>query len=295
MGALLSGIYDNLYKPLKVLVASATSVVVLLAFYSLLPEHYRFSRGVIFGGGVFAGLMVTLFRWLFIRLGWIPNADDERYRQTVVVGSQAEFVQVVQLMQKADIEERLLGRIGLKENEENTIGNIHQLKKLSKEIGINEIIFCEGSLSFADIIQHIKNLQGIKINFRFHAKKSHSIVGSDSKTSTGEILTAEGHFSLANPYQQRMKRMLDVWVAIFLLATFPIQFILIENATSALQNAWRVIAGKRTWVGYSTFQNTLPLIPAGVLLPNGLPNNSNSLVNKSLLKKTDTISARGGR
>lgn len=96
----------------------------------------------------------------------------------------------MQLMQKADIEERLLGRIGLKENEENTIGNIHQLKKLSKEIGINEIIFCEGSLSFADIIQHIKNLQGIKINFRFHAKKSHSIVGSDSKTSTGEILTA---------------------------------------------------------------------------------------------------------
>lgn len=86
--------------------------------------------------------------------------------------------------------------------------------------------------------------------------------------------------------------MLDVWVAIFLLATFPIQFILIENATSALQNAWRVIAGKRTWVGYSTFQNTLPLIPAGVLLPNGLPNNSNSLVNKSLLKKTDTIYAR---
>lgn len=292
VGALLSGIYDNLYKPLKVLVASATSVVVLLAFYSLLPEHYRFSRGVILGGGIFAGLMVTLFRWLLIRFGWMPSSDDERFRQTVVVGSNPELVQVMQLMQKADIEERLLGRIGIKENEENTIGNIQQLKALSKEFGITEIIFCEGGLSFSDIIRHIKTLQNTNISFRFHAKKSHSIVGSDSKTSTGETLTAEGHFALSNPYQQRMKRMLDVWVAIFVLATFPIQFVLVQNGAAALQNAWLVMIGKRTWVGYSTFQNTLPLIPPGVLLPNGLPNSNHSMVNKSLLKKTDSLYAR---
>ena len=292
IGALLSGIYDNLYKPLKALVASAASVVVLLAFYSLLPENYRFSRGVILGGGVASGLMVTFMRWLFLKLHWIKDDEAGRFKQAVVVGSQAEYVQVLQLMQKADIEERLLGRIGIKDNEENTIGNIHQLKKLANTANVNEIVFCEGLLSFSEIIEQVNQLQNEGISFRFHSKKSHSIVGSDSKTSTGEILTAEGHFALSNPYQQRMKRMLDVWIAIILLATFPLQFLFVDKAAAAIKNAWLIIIGKRSWVGYSTFQNTLPLIASGILIPSGYPNNGAFPINNSLLKKTDILYAR---
>ena len=292
IGALLSGIYDNLYKPLKALVASAASVVVLLAFYSLLPETYRFSRGVILGGGIASGLMVTLMRWLFIKLHLIKDDEANRFKQAVVVGSQAEYVQVLQLMQKADIEERLLGRVGVKDGEENTVGSIHQLKELATKASVNEIIFCEGVLSFIEIIEQVNLLQKQQISFRFHSKKSHSIVGSDSKTSTGEILTAEGHFALSNPYQQRMKRMLDVWIATILLVTFPIQFLFIDKAGTAIKNAWFIIIGKRTWVGYSSFQNTLPLLAAGVLIPSGYPNNGSFPINSPVLKKTDILYAR---
>ena len=292
IGALLSGIYDNLYKPSKALVASAASVVVLLAFYSLLPENYRFSRGVILGGGIISGLMVTLIRWLFIRLHWIKDDEANKFKQAVIVGSQAEYVQVLQLMQKADIEEKLLGRVGIKDGEENTICNIRQLKDLTAKASISEIIFCEGSLSFSEIIEQVKLLQNLKVSFRFHAKKSHSIVGSDSKTSTGEILTAEGYFALSNPYQQRMKRMLDVWIAIIMLAAFPLQFLFIDKAFVAIKNALLVIIGKRTWIGYSTFQNKLPLIAVGILIPSGYPNNGTFPINNAVLKKTDIVYAR---
>ncbi len=292
IGALLSGIYDNLYKPLKALVASAASVVVLLAFYSLLPETYRFSRGVILGGGIISGLMVTLMRWIFIKLRWIKDDEADAFKQAVVVASQAEYVQVLQLMQKADIEERLLGRIGMKTSEENTVGSAYQLKDLVKKANVKEIIFCEGVLSFSEIIEQMIILQKEKVSFRFHCKKSHSIVGSDSKTSTGETLTGEGHFALSNPYQQRMKRMLDMWIAILMLATFPIQFLFIDKAGVALKNAWLIILGKRTWIGYSSFQNTLPLIAPAILTCNGYPNNGKFSINNTVLKKTDILYAR---
>lgn len=291
LGALLSGIYDNLYKPLKALVASASAVVLLLAFYSLLPENYRFSRGVVVSGGILSGLMVTLMRWLFVKLKWIKD-DNDNYKQTIIVGSQTDYVQALQLMQKADIDERLLGRVSINNNDDNVIGDITHLKTLVKTVGINEIVFCEGSLSFTQIIEQVIQLHTQRIKFRFHAKKSHCIVGSDSKTSTGETLTAEGHFALSNPYQQRMKRMLDVWVAVTMLVTFPVQFLFINKASNALKNAWLNILGKRTWIGYSSFQNTLPLIPAGILTPSGYPNNGQFDVSISVLKKADVLYAR---
>jgi hypothetical protein len=130
------------------------------------------------------------------------------------------------------------------------------------------------------------------INFRFHAKKSLCIVGSDSKTATGETLTAEGSFLLSNLYQQRMKRMLDVWIALIMLASFPVQFLFIDKAKTALQNAWLIIIGKRTWIGYSSFQNTLPLIPSGVLTPSGYPTNTSFPVTNNVLKKADILYAR---
>ena len=292
IGALLSGIYDNMYKPLKALVASASAIVVLLAAYSLLPEHYRFSRGVVFVGGIVAGIAVTLMRWGFIKLKWIKDADAANNKKTIIVGSQVEYLQVLQLMQKADIDERLLGRVSIKVGEENSICSIFQLKDFAKKIGFTEIIFCEGALSFSGIIEEIKNLKGAGIDFRFHAKKSHCIVGSDSKTATGEALTSEGQYALSNPYQQRMKRMIDIWIALIIICSFPIQFLLIKKANTVFKNAWLVIIGNKTWVGYSSYQNTLPLIPPSVLIPSGYNNDGDFNMNAALLKKSDTLYAK---
>ncbi len=289
--ALLSGIYDNLYKPMKALVSSATAVVVLLAFYSLLPETYRFSRGVILAGGILAGLIVTVIRWLFVKFNIIQNNDLLLHKQTVVVGSQTEYIQVLQLLSKTNIKERVIGRVGIKEDDDNTIGNIQNLKTISKQVSINEIIFCEGVLKFQEIIQQIELLKNNKISFKFHAKKSHSIVGSDSKTSSGETFSIEGVYALANPYQLRMKRMVDIWIALLILVTFPLQLILINKWKDGITNAWNVLVGKRTWVGYSSFQNSLPLIAVGILLPSGYPISEVERLNKTLLKKSDTFYA----
>lgn len=292
IGALLSGIYDNLYKPSKALASSVSAVVIMLAVYSLMPEDWRFSRGVILSGGILSGIMVTIVRWLFIRLNLIKDNEAHKFKPIVIVGSNLEQTQVFQLMQKSDIDNKYLGRIGLKSNEPNTIGSIENIGSLCKQVNIGEIIFCEGNLSFKDIIEHIINLKKQNLSFRFHSRKSHCIVGSDSKTSTGETLTAEGIYSLSNPYQQRMKRMLDIWISITLIATYPVQILLSKNASTVFKSAWQVFLGKRTWVGYSSFQNTLPLIPTGYLTPNGYSNNGNYEMSTTVLRKADALYAK---
>jgi hypothetical protein len=45
-------------------------------------------------------------------------------------------------------------------------------------------------------------------------------------------------------------------------------------------------------VGYSSFQNKLPLIPNGYLTPNGYSNNGKFELNINVLKKTDALYAR---
>jgi lipopolysaccharide/colanic/teichoic acid biosynthesis glycosyltransferase len=57
------------------------------------------------------------------------------------------------------------------------------------------------------------------------AMNSHSIIGSDSKATTGEVVTADGYFQLAQPYQKRMKRIVDIAFALFFLISFPYQLI----------------------------------------------------------------------
>jgi hypothetical protein len=145
LSAALSGIYDNLYKPSKALLASFSAIIILLAVYSLLPEQYRFSRGVILIGGFAAGLAITLVRWFLLQLNWIKETDEEKkFQQTVIIGSLDEFNQTMDLLQQADLQERVLGRIKINGDDDQAIGPITQIESLIKNYRIKEIIFSIG-------------------------------------------------------------------------------------------------------------------------------------------------------
>jgi GT2 family glycosyltransferase len=291
--AALAGIYDNLYKPSKALLASVSSIIVLLAVYSLLPEKYRFSRGIILMGGIVAGLMITLIRWLLIELKWIKKIDTEekKIQQTVVVGSEKEYNNVLQIMTEAGLQERILGRIKINGDTTNAIGGVADLKDLLSHLNIREVVFCEGTLSYKKIIEKLSVLPK-RINYRFIASRSHCIIGSDSKATTGETLTAEGFYQIALPYQIRMKRITDIVVAFILLITFPFHLIFIKNGFRSLLNAFSIITGKKTWVGYIIAEQKLPQLPAPVITHYGLPYKKEHPLNNESLNKLDIVYAK---
>ncbi len=287
---MLAGMYDKLHKLSRAFSAALIATIVLLACYSLLPEKYRFSRGIVLFGGLTATILMVLFRWLLIQWKVIEDTDEAtKHQQTLVVGTQAEYANVQRLLTRIGFQDRIMGRIAANGNKEDAIAAVGQLPTLLESLTLREIIFCEGYLSFKAIIDLIQQLP-THINSRFHAQYSQSIVGSDSKDASGEFVAVDSSFELGLPYQRRRKRMVDLAVSLAILITFP--FHLLLNGLSIIRNAILVISGKKTWIGYSQSTNTLPHLRKGVLATNGLPLNDSSPLKKESLEKIDEWYAR---
>ncbi len=270
LAATLAGIYDNKYKPAKAFYAALIAIIVMLAVYSLLPERFRFSRGVILAGGLTASLCITLFRALLQAWGVVDDDDEgKREQQTLIVATPEEFKEINTLLKQAGLSSRILGRVAANGNKEEAIATLAQLQSLMQNTRAKEIVFAQGFLSYQAIIHSIQLLPN-DICVRFHAHGSGSIVGSDSKNSSGEYVAVEGTFQLAHPYQRRMKRLADIGVSLLVLLTFPLQVFIV--GFNGIYQAVLVLLRQKTWVGFGSRNRNLPRLLPGVLNTTGEPN-----------------------
>ena len=69
-----------------------------------------------------------------------------------------------------------------------SIGNIKFFEQVIRQKGIKQVVFCEGKLTFREIIKLVETINP-KIDFLFHADKSTGIVGSNNKHDQGIIIS----------------------------------------------------------------------------------------------------------
>jgi hypothetical protein len=227
-------------------------------------------------------------RILFIKWHYLDiSSENEPSRQTIVVAAEKDFIIIDEMLQKAGMTERVLGRVSNNSNEFNPVlGNIKQLPQLVKKYQVKEIIFCENGLSFKEIITGINTLPGTTRN-KFHASGSNSIVGSDSKNTSGGFIDNSIKYRIELPLQRRNKRLLDIIVSILFLLAVPVIIFIKKNAAVFYRNVFSVLAGKKTWVGYATAANGLPAIKAPVITSTALPDILNDLPAESLQKSDE--------
>ncbi|MGB3006690.1 MAG: hypothetical protein WBC06_09285, partial [Chitinophagaceae bacterium] len=268
--AYYAGLYDKRYKRSELVGSSVVSIIVLLAGYALLPEQYRFSRAIVLFGALLAFMLISILRWLLIRTNVISNnKDKEEVHHTVIAGTQEEYERAVQILNDASFNQRILGRVAVESNDFSAIGHYKNLSALSAALPLREVIYCNGSLLFADIIKGISELPP-GINAKIHAAGSHSIVGSDSKDTSGESVSKENGFKLAEPRYRRLKRLIDVAVALFALISFPIQLLIVKKPFSFLKNCVLILLGYKTWIGYATAEKNIPPLRPAVMACNGV-------------------------
>ncbi|HEX8331917.1 MAG TPA: glycosyltransferase [Segetibacter sp.] len=285
LSATLAGIYDRRYKPAKAFYSASVAIIIMLAAYSLLPERFRFSRAVILFGGFTALFFITSLRWLLLKGQLVDDSDEsKKHQRTLIVGEEQEYNHAHQLLSEAGLQHRVLGRIAVSNNKTDSIGTVEQIGTLVETIGVKELIFCEGYLSFRTIIEIIQQLPS-DISTRFFSANSNSIVGSDSKDTSGQSVSIEGNYNLSIPYQRRMKKIIDILFALFILITFPLHLLLF--GVRILENAFHVLLGKRTWVGYAVPDPKLPTISTGVLSTNGRSSKTHLLSDSDSLAKID--------
>ena len=292
LAAWYAGLYDRWYKKSELIGSTIIATVVMLAVYALLPEQYRFSRGIILFGAFLAFILISILRWVLIRGGVISSGNEKKdHANTLVVGSVEEYKKVLQLMEEAGMKEKVLGRVAVNENDPQAIGYWSRLDTISQSVPFNEIIICEGSLSFKNIIESLQQVKD-KAKIKIHAADSQSIVGSDSKDTAGESLSKENGCRLANPYNRRLKRLVDVCIALAGLVSFPIQLFVVRKPFSFFGNCIDVLFGRKTWIGYSAPEKDLPSLRRAIIACNGIPASIKQELPKESLQMVDYWYAR---
>jgi GT2 family glycosyltransferase len=267
--AYYAGLYDRWYKRSELLRSMLVATIILLAGYALLPERFRFSRGILLFGSVLAFVLISLLRWLLIRTNvLISNRDRDENASTLIIASPGEYQQTVQLIKEAGLHERILGRIAVDENDGSAVGYWKKLSELSSAIPFREVVFCEGGLSFSDIIQQVPKLPS-NISIKFHASDSSSIVGSDSKNTLGEAMSKENGFRLGNPYNRRLKRLTDIFISLLGILAFPVHLFFVKKPFTFVANCMAVLFAQKTWIGYAVAEKNLPLLRKGIIACNG--------------------------
>lgn len=282
--AYYAGLYDKGYHQRQLVRSTAIAALVLLSGYALLPENVRFSRGILILGIVVGFVLMYLARLVFIRAGLLERTEgyDEKH-QTIIVANRHDFEVVRGLLQHADLQDRVLGRVHNGDNDPAlTLGSIEQLPSIIERYPVKEVVFCQDGLSFTEIIATVQQLPG-GIRNKFHASGSMSIVGSDSKDIAGDYVSITKKYTIARPINRRNKNLFDVLIAIFFIVSFPVHLLLQKKPGFFFRNVWQVLCRKKTWIGYAATDNSLPPLKEAVLSTTALPRALNALPRESLL------------
>ena len=233
---------------------------------AVLPASYKYSRVVLIFGSLIAYLLLSILRSLLLKSKAINHAEDNATVQTLIVGNQNEFNKVKLLLKTSGCKRSVLQKLSIKDSDER----LTMIPSPSKFISENEIIFCEGELSYKSIISLLPDLpKGFSV--RFYSRGGRSIIGSNSKDISGEYISVKQEFDLSNPHHRRFKWLLDIVTALFFLLTFPVHFFTKKNPLSFFKHSIQVLFQKRTWVGYALEEPNLPHIKDGIVTVTGFP------------------------
>lgn len=276
-----TGLYEQKFRYKNLWQSSFVSILIILAVYSLLPEAYRFSRGLVLLGALYSYFFLYLWRRILLYADILEKAIDEDDYFSLVAGTEVDLQKVNNLLYQHGRSQTIQGFVSPL-NESKSLGRIDELQQLLQNTPANELILCQSNnLSFAQIIT-LYEQTGKQVKLRLHAQHSESIIGSDSKNEAGEVLHRQ-KLQLSEEVNLRLKRLIDVITSVFFLLSFPLHFIFNRHGLGLLQHSISVVTNRKTWIGFSARRKHLPLLPASVLGPAGQPHHLSHLKEEGLL------------
>ena len=244
-------------------------LVGILIFYALLPDHYRPSRLIILAGTIISFLISTLTSLIFRK-----STAKERLKNILIVAEWEVAENIKESIQKAKIKSNVLGVVHPDEHAGSNLkylNNISQLAPLSKILKADEIIFSSENMAMKDIMKQMMSLD-TQLSFKIAGDDSLSIIGSNSKNTTGELYNVNIRYNLADGYYLHVKRIFDFSIGMFILLTSPIWLLVNRFEILGLyKHIFQVLFGIKTWVGYAgsiaSFQNLPELSPSVISIP----------------------------
>lgn len=266
----LTGQYDAKGKLWGAIGGVITGTFSLLVVYALLPETMRTSRMMILLGSM-AALFVALLTSYISNL--LSRSKKHRLGESAIaiVAGKEIALTLAEIIRKAGSAAREVHFITPEPKSDPFFsGSLEALPSMVKSLNIGEVIYSSQDLPMKEIIKSMTSMQKT-VTFRIGGDESLSVIGSHSKNLPAELYSLDITYRIAEPIQLRLKRMLDIVVAVLALPLLPILFIAGGLKPGVLVNVFSVLIGRKTWVGYggetSDFGFLPPLKPGVIPYP----------------------------
>lgn len=285
-----SGGYDVPVSLRKIVRGVLTGSAFILIVYSLLPEHYRFSRALILIGSFYTlGIyLVTRLIYHLLKIKRFKLGGHKANAHIGIIGSEQEFIRVNEILSKTNIRSEFIGFISNEENGTKNpayIGSFKQVNEIIDLHNLNEIIFCAKDISSQEIINKMITLVTKGLEFKIAPPESLSIIGSNSIDTAGDLYMIDIN-NVGRPENRRNKRLFDVGMSFFLLIFCWLLIWFQKNKINFLANCFKVLFGFYSWVGYGkALRKDLPALRPSVLSPADILSGhvSEDRINKALL------------
>jgi GT2 family glycosyltransferase len=270
----LSGGYDKPIRLRRIVQGMVAGTIIILVVYSLLNEHYRFSRALIILGATWGTLIMLGERYLLHFFNFEGyKLNSEKNKRFVIIGEKDESERVAELLQQTGMNPSFTGLVSYHHHRNNSngfIGHLGQIKEIITIHKINEVIFCAKDVPAQVIIDMMSELKNEQVDYKIAPPESLSIIGSNSINTSGDLYVIDIN-AIIKRSNRRNKRMLDFLVATTLLLLYPVIMFVVRNPLGLLKNIFAVLLAMKSWIGFTPHTayeaGRLPEIKQGVLHP----------------------------
>ncbi len=272
LGIFFSGGYRKPINLLKIIRGIVWGSVAILLVYSLVDIRFRFSRALILLGSGWSLGILTFYRLFF---HWIKfngfRLDIQKTKRIAIIGHSTEAARVQKLLEQTRIRTEMVGFVAIDKNDHgpNYIGLLEQLREIIQINRIDEVIYCADNISSNEIIKSMLELSQLNVDYKIAPPESISIIGSNSIHTAGDLYVMNIN-AISKSSNKRIKRLFDVSLAFVYLIFSPVIVWFFKQKTVFYANIFKVLSGKKTWVGYVPLSETfasLPRLKPGILHP----------------------------
>lgn len=272
LSSYFAGAYDKPFRTRKVFRALFLGTIILAAVYGFLPEDLRFSRAIILIGAASTFIIMLLNRFVYnILKHKKANFEISETKNVAIIGDTEESARVLNLLKQTSDKTNFVGFIRKEDVKTygEILGKLDEIEDIASLYNINEFIFCAKDITSKEVIQLMTQL-GHKYSYKIVPPESMSIIGSDSKNTSGDLYALDVNLIIGTKKSKQLKRIFDVLISFILIISLPINIWFVQQKSNYIQNIFSVLFAKKTWVSYipnESKQFNLPVIKAGVLNP----------------------------
>lgn len=282
----LNGVYDKNAKWLRLLTGLSLGTLIISILYAFFPEFLRTSRGIIVVGYITNFILLFLVRLTYRIINGNTSGYFSDNKNMIIVGTEKDAEAVWDFIQDTGLDRKYIGFLSVAKEDslsDKFLGSPEKMEEMVSIFDVKEIIFCSNAVSAQTIIDAMSKMGG---RVEYKIASGHSIIGSNSKDTAGDLYTFDIGYNLNKPLYQRMKRLLDVFISTTGILAYPVLVFFLKKRIYFIGNCLAVLLNKKTWVGYEksllkTSTHKLPPLQNAVFsISGGIPSQDDTVKEK---------------